>query len=131
MWVAQDYTPHYEPRATADKHLRDIAQKHIDLATEALKQRRLSEAEKQSSVALAADDRMVGSMIVKAAICHINNDPTGVKVMAMVAEDLMTGESFLDAVKALASRVPAPEKKQFLAHTIADSGSMHHMACER
>jgi len=125
MWVAQDFTPHYEPRARADRNLRTIAQQHIDLATAELKQRRLPEADRLASIALAADDRMVDSMIVKAAVSQINNDPAGVRVMGLLAADLMTADTFQLAVKALADSVRKPRPS---ARVTTSGGPMSGMA---
>lgn len=99
MWIDLERQPHYEPRAQARETLRNIARENIQTARQAFAAGEFEEADRFCGVALSADDRLVESLAIKAAICRKRNDPTGERVMEKLASHTMTSEAFQQLIK--------------------------------
>ena len=100
MWIDLQRQPHYEPRAQARETLRNIARENIQKARQAFAVGEFEEADRFCGVALSADDRLVESLAIKAALCRKRNDPTGERVMEKLASHTMTSEAFQQLVNA-------------------------------
>lgn len=94
LWVGLDGQVRYEPRVQADTKLLALSKEHIAKAEHALREGQLAEAERCSSVALYADDRLVEPLAIKAALCRLKKDPTGERLMAKLAARKMTEDVF-------------------------------------
>ncbi len=101
LWVDQNWQVCYEPRTKVHEHLSSIARDHIQKAREAFAEGKLDEADRLSGTALAADDRIVDSLVIKAAICRCRNQKAQERVMARLASPKLTDDSFHHLVRNL------------------------------
>ncbi len=99
LWVDDSFTPHYEDQEKVDETLADIARQAVDDALAALKRGDLDAADRLASRAISADDTRFEPLAVKAAIRRRQGNETGVKVMARLARQLCSPESFSGLVE--------------------------------
>ena len=94
MFVDQNFEVHYEPRYRVEDQLATIFGENIDLAKKALAQGNLQDAEYHANVALAADDRIVTPIVIKAAIRRRQRDASGERLMAKLVAGKLNGAEF-------------------------------------
>ncbi|MBM4047614.1 MAG: hypothetical protein FJ279_21115 [Planctomycetes bacterium] len=112
LWIDQSFAHHYEPRSQADQTLLSIARGSIQQAQAALRENNLEEAERLSTVALSADDRLVEPLAVKAAIRRLHKDRVGEQLMRELAADRLSETAFgnlVDSYVALAPQTTSPQ----------------------
>lgn len=94
LWLDQGGQLHYEPRSQADETLLALAKDHIQKAEQALSEGKPDEAERFSSVALCADDRLIEPLAIKAAVRRLRKDFTGEGLMTTLAGPRITERGF-------------------------------------
>lgn len=116
LWIDQQMQPRYEPVDEAEKNLRTIASDALDEARAAMCEGRLDAADRLCSTALAADDRLPESLLIKAAIFSIRGQTDDVEAMRIVLEDNYTDKGFnlqVNIYKNLARRESCPAGVEF------------------
>lgn len=73
LWVDGDGNPHYETSTDAKRNLQRIYHQHLDVATAALREGKIDEAELQAGIALAANNQALEPRALIAA-CHVLKD---------------------------------------------------------
>ena len=94
MFVDQNFKVHYEPRYRVEDQLATIFVESIHLAKKALTLGDLQDAEYHANVALAADDRIVTPIVIKAAIRRRQRDASGERLMAKLVAGKLNGAEF-------------------------------------
>lgn len=107
LWLDLERKPHYKPRGLAHEALLVLAKKYIQKAEEALENGNMTDAERFSSIALCADDRLIKPLAIKAAICRINGDSSGEKLMAKLSAPRLCEDDFRRLVDPYYSKTPS------------------------
>jgi hypothetical protein len=110
LWLDQARQRHYEPRTQAHATLLALAIENIQKAERALQDGDTADAERFSSIALCADDRLVEPLAIKAAIRRLKKDPTGERLMTKIAAPRMSKSGFRTLVDSYCSPLPSPRK---------------------
>ena len=94
LWLDQELVPRHEPRSQVEETLRQIANKHILEAEEALLAGDLQRAERLSGIAACADDRRLEPFAIQAAIDRSNGNAAGEQLMAELASTMAGFQAF-------------------------------------
>jgi len=123
MFVDQNFEVHYKPRYRVEDQLAAIFRENIDLAEKALAVGELDLAESHANVALAADDRILTPIVVKAAIRRANGNESGERLMAALVANRLSEANFRRLVDSY-TRIP-----NFVPPVVSRSSrSMYQMA---
>jgi hypothetical protein len=106
LWIDQSYEFHYQPFDEVRRELGRIACEALDQATAALRERDLPRAERLAGVAISADDKRVGPLVIKAAIRRANGDQAGERLMAELAAPMLGEDMFRSEVNRYWSSPP-------------------------
>jgi starch phosphorylase len=68
LWIDQDRSPHYAPATKVSERLREIAKDHVRRAKIALTAESYDEASRLAQIAIAADERCLDALLVKAIV---------------------------------------------------------------
>lgn len=98
LWIDLDYSPRYEPTDEVSNHLRAIAHDHVRQAKTALRASRYGEAAKLAQVAIAADERCLDALLVKAIVHRSRGEGDEVDVLREIAESVSPDVEFLSWV---------------------------------
>jgi hypothetical protein len=107
LWVDQQFGRHYEPREEADQTLHNIAKRHCELSKQSLAGGDLESAERLSSIAASADDRLIDSLLIKAAIQRLQHNELGVDVLVHLAGPMLGESEFRKLLRVLLEENPA------------------------
>jgi len=94
LWIDLDTTVHYEAISDASAHLQGIASEHISIAEEALLEGDFTKAEECCRIALNADDRVIDSLAISAAIAQRDKRNGDAKLMEKMALGHVTARGF-------------------------------------
>jgi len=126
LWVDDSFTVHYEDQEQVDLSLSGIARQAVEGALDALRRGDLDEADRLASRAMSANERRFEPLAIKAAIRRRQGNDTGVKVMARLADQLCSPESFAAVVERLFQQA----RERLLAANATEKGSTtFNLAC--
>lgn len=94
LWIGLDGTPHYEPIPEASSKLKQIAIENIALAETAMRSGDFKTAENCCRIALCADDRLIDSLAISAAISRRTHDSGSERLMEKLALGRATPQGF-------------------------------------
>ena len=132
LWIDQNFVPHYELAGVARQKLREIGREYDRLAKAALREGKLEEAEQFAGVAISADDRLIGPLVIRAVICRLQSNRAGEQLMIEMASTAMTPEdfnAFVDQYQAMATQPQQVHPAVFAAG--AGASPTHGMAAIR
>jgi len=104
LWVGDNMDCCYEESVFARARLHVFAVEATSAALTALVHNNLLEAERESSVAISADDTMVDPLAIKAALRRHTGNETGYTVMLKMACGMCTPEYFSERVARITKR---------------------------
>ena len=118
LWIGSDENPHYEPIPDAKLKLREIALEQIRLAEVALRNGDFAGAEDYCRIALCADDKIIDSLAISAAIARRTKDPGSERLVEKLALGRVTQQGFRFMTDGFSDAVPMPlvVEKDLLAH---------------
>lgn len=99
LWIDTQGQTRYESAGVAHSALRKVARAAETAAEAALQRGDLPNAEKQASLALRANDRLLRPLVILGAIREKQNRPAALRLMAKMAEPMMSEEQFLALVR--------------------------------
>lgn len=108
LWIGLGEIPHYEPIPDAKFKLRKIALEHIGLAEAALRNKDFARAEDYCRIALCADDKIIDSLAISAAIARRTGDPGSERLMEKLALGRVTPQGFRFMTDGFSDAVPTP-----------------------
>jgi hypothetical protein len=94
LWLDQSLVPRYMPTSEAYEIHKQIADKHIDMAEQALREGDLVAAEKYACVAICADQKRIEPVAIQCVIRRKENDVEGEKLMAKLVSPYLKAELF-------------------------------------
>ena len=109
LWIGLDETDNYQPISEASGNLRGIATGRIDLALIAMGEGELKRAEDCCRIALNADDRMIDSLAIAAAIARHNRNIGDERLMRTLALGHVTARGFEIMVDGYLQMISEPQ----------------------
>ncbi len=103
LWIDQNMQPRYEPFDVAENTLRQIAEDEAERGRQLCVQGEFEQAEKAANTALAADDRLVDPLVIKAAIARRQGNKAKAEGLGRTAMVVSTRGTFDQLLKALLS----------------------------
>ena len=133
LYVDEEFQHHYQTREKVNASLDEIADRSIAEAKIALIQRDFKKADRLAGVAISANDRKFESLVIKAAVDRALGDSAGERLMASIAQRLVSITYFNQMVddyyKTTVASTKKPPSSQSSMHS--KQSAMHEMACSR
>jgi len=130
LWIDRDSLPRYEPRGNVAVYMRTLAKEEVRNAKEALKKGDYEEASRLAQVALAADERCLDALLVKAIVQRRLERQEEVEVLREIAEVVAPNIDFQSWVDLYAPS-PASESSVLLPSNASRPTSRVGNASER
>lgn len=119
LWFDLAFGQHYQPIAVARDRLGAIAQKAIDAAERALECSKLTEAERETGIAIRADSRRVEPYAIRAAIRLSEGKQNAIRTMRMLAPPAVGEAAFTAEVLRYRARLPGQPKRRSPMYQVA------------
>ena len=129
LWINLDKAVHYEAISDASAQLQNIAREHIIKAEEALLNADFNGAEECCRIALSADDRVIDSLAISAAIAQRNKRNGDAKLMEKMALGHVTAKGFDFMVRGYSKILP--DRNVVVTGDLCGEHPMKNMATQR
>jgi hypothetical protein len=110
LWIDRNGAPQYAPAREVSVQLRHLASDHVRKAEEAFRKGSYEEASRLAQVAIAADERCLDALLVKAVVLKQEGKQEEIEVIGDIAKVLVPDVDFESQLKKYEGRLRAKRR---------------------